>query len=41
MNYYLRIAQYIENNVYEEEMSAAKDWAQQIKKIHVTMMKQW
>ncbi len=28
MSYYLRIAQYIENNVYKEKMSAAKDWAQ-------------
>ncbi len=28
MNYYLRITQYIENNIYEEKMSAAKDWVQ-------------
>ncbi len=40
MNYHLRIAQYIENNIYEEKMSAAKDWAQQMKKICVTIIKQ-
>ncbi len=40
MSYYLRIAQHIENNVYEEKMSAVKDWAQQIKKIYVTIIKQ-
>ncbi len=28
MSYYLRIAQHIKNNVYEEKMSAAKDWVQ-------------
>ncbi len=28
MSYYLRIAQHVENNIYEEKMSAAKDWAQ-------------
>ncbi len=26
MSYYLRIAQDIENNIYEEKMLAAKDW---------------
>jgi len=25
MSYYLRIAQHVENNIYEEKMSAAKD----------------
>ena len=28
MSYYLRIAQHIKNNVYEEKMLAVKDWAQ-------------
>ncbi len=40
MSYYLRITQHIENNIYKEKMLAAKDWAQQIKKIYVTIIKQ-
>jgi len=28
MSYHLRIAQHVKNNIYEEEMSAVKDWAQ-------------
>ncbi len=39
MSYYLRITQHIKNNIYKEKMLAAKDWAQQIKKICVTIIK--